>query len=572
MNDFLLEPLGVVPVIVNAGSALLPAIIAPVVSFIALLFKPRLMYQACRRRPWVPLGVLLAIVLVWMVSTLTATKPPNPQTSKPQPSAFENIDWTEVARDLIRQERLGPATAPTTAPVTPTGVPLVYRRSTDRNGHDGAASPGRLDPKPLWAKQPVNVDSKITVHYLSSPLVTARRVYTAATFISAGATNGRVICLNLDGSRHWVFEKCDADPFPKGFFSSPALSADGKYLLIGQGLHDDEDSTLYCLEAETGEVHWRVETPLHLEGSPAIHGDMVIAGAGAIEGPNGKPISDPGFVMAVRISDGKKLWQHPVVDPESSPAISPDGAVVYIGSGFNGNAVVALRTDTDEQLKAKGLSREFWKTPVPYPATGAVTLAGDLVIIGCSNCNYAKEAEGAKPGGAVVALDASTGAIRWQRDYNVLAPIAHRGGVLIVPTFDGQVIALNAADGKDIWKYLAPGKERVLTGPAFTGEHVYVVTRDGFLIVLDAKNGDQLQRHGLNRTDRPGKDGLSVSSPTVAGGRVYVGSETGGLLCFIAGKGSADIGGVGFSPPPSGGLKPTLHPEPRTLTASGGNP
>ena len=112
--------------------------------------------------------------------------------------------------------------------------------------------------------------------------------------------------------------------------------------MIGQGLHDDADCDLLCLDASSGAVRWQIKTPLHIEGSPAIFGDMVVAGAGAIEGPDHKPTTHIGMVIAVRISDGKKLWQYDMNDPESSPAIDEDGTV-YIGSGFQGNAVVALR-------------------------------------------------------------------------------------------------------------------------------------------------------------------------------------------------------------------------------------
>src|SRR5688572_14637744 len=190
--------------------------------------------------------------------------------------------------------------------------------------------------------------------YLSSPLVAGDRVYSAsATLVLSHPDKylGSIFCLNAaDGTQIWKIDKLDGEDL-KAFFSSPALTADGKYLLIGQGLHDHTNCYLICLEADTGKLHWKIQTPLHIESSPAIHGDMVVVGAGAIEGPDHKPKGDGGYVFAVRISDGKELWRHPIADPESSPAIGPDGTV-YIGSGFQGNAVVALRSETDEQLKA----------------------------------------------------------------------------------------------------------------------------------------------------------------------------------------------------------------------------
>ena len=55
------------------------------------------------------------------------------------------------------------------------------------------------------------------------------------------------------------------------------------------------------------------------------------------------------------------------------------------GAGFNGNAVVAMRGGSEEELKAKNLPRVLWKTPVAHPMTGAITLSGDLVIAGGGN-------------------------------------------------------------------------------------------------------------------------------------------------------------------------------------------
>ncbi|HEX2972781.1 MAG TPA: PQQ-binding-like beta-propeller repeat protein [Tepidisphaeraceae bacterium] len=321
----------------------------------------------------------------------------------------------------------------------------------------------------------------------------------------------------------------------KPFFSSPALTIDGKYLLIGQGLHFDADCHLLCFQAATGQLRWRIATPLHIEGSPAIHGDMVVAGAGAIEDENHKPKTDPGFVLAVRISDGQELWRYRLADPESSPAISPDG-IVFIGSGFQGNALVALRSETDPQLQKKNLDRLLWRTPLPYPITGAVTLVDDLVIVGGGNGDYITSAP--NPAGLVAALDARTGQVRWQTQLedSVLGAIAAADGKLFAPVCSGQVIALNQSDGKILWRQCVSGKAPIAAGPALAKGYVYAVSKDGYLAILDAQTGKLLERHNLNAEGMPGQSGLSLSSPTVGGGRLFVGSETGGLRCFAGGN------------------------------------
>ena len=252
--------------------------------------------------------------------------------------------------------------------------------------------------------------------FLSSPLVAGGRVYGASCQLDVTGKYGAVFCLDAQsGKPLWQTSTVTAaagagDENLKPFFSSPALTADGRFLLIGQGLHDDKDFALLCLDAASGQIRWQVKTPLHLESSPAIHGDTVVIGAGAIEGKDHKPTGDPGFVLAVRISDGKELWRHPVNDPESSPAIGEDGTV-YIGSGINGNAIVALRIEPDDELRRQNLPRQVWKTEAPYPVTGDVTLTDDLAIIGAGNGDYVYASP--QPAGVVLALDRKTGQVRF---------------------------------------------------------------------------------------------------------------------------------------------------------------
>ena len=157
------------------------------------------------------------------------------------------------------------------------------------------------------------------------------------------------------------------EPRFKPFFSSPAISADGKYLVIGQGLHEDADCELLCLETATGKVRWTVEdAAAHRIVARRSAATWSSSARARSKATSTRRPAIPGMVVAVRISDGKELWRAQVNDPESSPAIGDDGTV-YIGSGFNGNAVVALRSETDEELKARNLDRDPLADACPLP-------------------------------------------------------------------------------------------------------------------------------------------------------------------------------------------------------------
>jgi outer membrane protein assembly factor BamB len=383
----------------------------------------------------------------------------------------------------------------------------------------------------LWVFQPEDT------LFLGTTVVAGDRVFAAGSQTDLGGYTGLLACLDRKtGKPIWQITEIKGESL-RPFFSSPALSEDGKSLVIGQGLHEDRDCSLLCFAADTGQLRWAMKTPLHIESSPAVHGDFAVVGAGAVEGQDGRAVGDPGFCLAVRISDGTLLWRQPVNDPESSPAVDGDGTV-YVGSGLNGCAVVALRSESDEELAAKGLNRIVWRTAVGQPITGPITLAGDSVIVGGGNGDMVHSNRA--PQGLVAVLDRKTGTLLWQTrlDDAVLGGIACKDGVLICPVRTGDVAALSLKDGSPLWKTRISGSSPVLGGCAFTGKRVYATSSDGTLAALDSRDGKVLEKICLNDQARPGTS-LTLASPRVVDGCILVGSETGGLRC-LSGAGSAD--------------------------------
>jgi outer membrane protein assembly factor BamB len=448
-----------------------------------------------------------------------------------------DADWTSVALELIKIESRQPSERPSAEKSPPVesaaAAPLLYRANPSRTGAVDASGPHGL--KERWRFEIENAAM------LSSPLIAGDAVFGAFTVIDPPSSYGGVFRLDVEtGEERWILEYADAAKKKdfRGFFSSPALSADGGRLVIGQGLHPDSNVDLLCIDTATGALLWTLRTPVHFESSPVIDGNVVLVGAGAIEQPpdmkpRGDPagIGNPGYVVAADLETGRELWRYAVNDPESSPIVA-DG-VVFVGSGFNGKAVVALRTAPDEKLRELSQERLLWKTATPHPATGAVTLAGDLVLVGCGNGDYVFAAP--KPEGNVIALDRRTGEIRWNAPQPdaVLGAVAVADGVAYAPIRNGDVVALQLATGKEIWRRSVTGRP-IFSGPAVSGSKLYITTQDGYLAVLNIASGEILEKHYINSPTRPGEQGLSLSSPFVANGLVVVGSETGGVVCFGA--------------------------------------
>ena len=57
--------LAVVPIVVNAGAALLPAILAGVTTFVALLFKPKELARTCKEKPLIPVMIVVLGLGIW---------------------------------------------------------------------------------------------------------------------------------------------------------------------------------------------------------------------------------------------------------------------------------------------------------------------------------------------------------------------------------------------------------------------------------------------------------------------------------------------------------------------------
>ena len=451
-----IEPLlvqGVVPIVAGAGAALLPMIIAGVVGFAALLLRPKELFSRCRQRPGMSLGIAFALAFIgagiwWLMTPSNAGRQrPVAQTNG---SSGSITDWREVALAIIAREKQGEA--PTTAvidqqlfaPSTNITLPVIFRSNNLRTGWDGGPAPRSLINSGSWL-DPIQRERGMV---LCSPVVTGKRVFFGTCIMDTNGSYGVLMSLDADTlAPVWsvpLISDADGEHEVKGVYSSPAVSADGKHVVFGQGLHPDTNCHLVCLDTQTGVQKWSYLTPLHLESSPTIAGDVVVIGCGAIEGPNHKPVSEAGYVVGVGLVDGKERWRVDIADPESSPAVVDD--IAYIGSGFNGNAVCAIR------LGEQVTERLLWKTAMPYPMLGAVTVAGDLIIISGGNCDAVYSDP--NPAGLIVALDRATGAIRWQidTDNTVLGAIAVHEGVGIACVLDGSVIKFEVATGEKIWK------------------------------------------------------------------------------------------------------------------------
>jgi len=488
----LLQPLGVIPVLINPIAVLLAVLPGMFMALISL-FKPKSLKAGIIMlwRLKFPLaGVALAIYGLRLgVAAILPDR--GPQTGAAEAA---DRDWPHFRGDIQRRGWV----------------------------KDGAGDPvhGGIN----WSFREGN-----NQWFIASPAVVGNRVYIPSVTVGAfGGLSGAIYCLDADtGALVWKGGPSDF----RGSFSSAVVKGDR--LLVGEGLHITKDARAICMDISdeaNPRVLWTFRTKSHIEGTPTIDQGRVFFTAG-----------DDG-IYGLDLETGEKLWHLPgdqFNDPETS-ILAHDGKV-YIGLGFGryGQAIVQVDGATGEVLH---------RIETPYPVFGPPAIHGDLLYFGMGNGDFvfsaedrvdyvldilrrqglSEEALAARratlgPGGAVRAVNRHTMETVWEFpvDRSVLSSItvtpeglyfASRTGGIYHLDFEGNRLA-----------YWNSG-EPVLSSLSVTEEHVYVVTSGGMLYVL---NSDDLSPVWDLRL---GSGSMFFSSPAVARGQIIVGTETAGVV------------------------------------------
>lgn len=138
--------------------------------------------------------------------------------------------------------------------------------------------------------------------------------------------------------------------------------------------------------------------------------------------------------------------------------------------------------------------------------------------------------------GMLRAYDANSGAVLWTASFKVDGDGAssvfgggasYDGGRVYVTTGVGEVAALDATNGSQIWKVKPAGPMR--GSPTIAFNAVFVMTQDNQIISLNAPDGAVL----WNQTASVGQSGVfGVAAPAAGQGSVISGFSTGELIAY----------------------------------------
>src|ERR1044071_4926851 len=242
---------------------------------------------------------------------------------------------------------------------------------------------------------------------------------------------------------------------------------------------------LVALSLQNGSVYWKFPTGNPIgESSPAYSNGVVYIG------------DLGGWLNAINAADGKKLWAFKAnSEIKSSPVVVGDS--VLIGS-YDAN-LYCLSTRDGSLL---------WKFKTNGPVHSTPSIADGMAFIaGCDELFRAIRIEDGKE-----VFNVSSGA------YTGASP-ALKDGSAFYGTFDNEVLSVNLAAKQITWRYEHPQRKfPFYSSAAVTSDRVVIGGRDKMI-------------HGLTMQGKVVWTFMTrarvESSPAIAGGRVFVGSNDG---------------------------------------------
>jgi outer membrane protein assembly factor BamB len=425
--------------------------------------------------------------------------------------------------------------------------------------------PGPAVPRVLWAY-------KAKENYVASPTPGDGLVFVSGL----GAYNtGLFRCLSLRaGLRERVLWSKSAPFIKRPTVCSPALT--GGLVIFGDGMHQTDDAWLYGLRADTGRLVWQLPVPgklVHLEAAPTVdRGSLYVCGGAAgvlCLALDRVMLGNEEMDLAQAQERMDKAWQELKTRYEAELARHPDFAVppdedalpkpapkirwqkgrdswhVDAPTAVSGSKLLVTSCFLDEEkvgnralicLRAES-GESVWETPLNINPWAGPTVAGGIILAGCSSIasdpSLVKQAAG-----EVVAADRGTGQVKWRQSVpgGVLSPVAVSNEIAFFTATDGKLRAVDVTTGAEKWTYDVGAP--CFAGPAVAGVTVYAVDLKGVLHAVNARDGKRRWMMDVPGAAEVFAPGMVYGSPVVADGRIYLGT------CNVHGGGAGADGAL----------------------------
>ncbi|MEZ5856521.1 MAG: PQQ-binding-like beta-propeller repeat protein [Hyphomicrobiaceae bacterium] len=322
----------------------------------------------------------------------------------------------------------------------------------------------------------------------ASPIVADGRIYTLDT-------RAVVTAFSPSGSVAWrVSAVPTGEKDYKGY--GGGLAADGGRLFVATGF-----GYVFALDSQTGKKLWEKNLLSPIRSSPTAAGGRVFV------------LASDGMTRALSAADGAELWTHQglveraALLTNASPAVEGETVVVPYPSG----EVVALNISTGQPVWTETLARTRLTSSL-----GSMTDAARPVIDGDTVFSVGHS-------GRMAATGLRGGERLWALNVPGIQAPAVAGETVFVVDTGGQLMAVTRKTGQVVWTAKLPGTS-TWSGPVAAGNRLWLTSNKGQLVGVDAATGKVSAQINIGAP--------SYIAPIVAGGRLYVLTDTARLLAF----------------------------------------
>jgi outer membrane protein assembly factor BamB len=352
-----------------------------------------------------------------------------------------------------------------------------------QTGGSASKSYGHLalaeNPTKVWTAQVAGSTNRMRL--ASAPVVGSGKLF-------AEGTDGVIVAFDkATGARLWTRGEDDMtkDEAPSAFGGGVSYEAGRVYATNGIG-------DVKALDAETGEVVWKVKPAGPMRGSPTIaFGQLFV-------------MTQDNQIISLNINDGSLVWDESGSNTQSGVfgVAAPAAGQGTIVAGYSSGELTAYRYENGRSLWSDALARTNISTTV----------------------------------GSITDIDAD--------------PIIDSGRVYALGQ-GGRMAAYELVTGQRIWELNLAG----ISTPAIAGEWIFTLTDDARLLAIARSSGrvrwiTQLQGF---KDEKDKKGPIFWTGPVLAGGHLWVASSRGELWKVSAGEGSAamfaDVGQPVSLPP-----------------------
>jgi outer membrane protein assembly factor BamB len=323
------------------------------------------------------------------------------------------------------------------------------------------------NPTKVWTAKIAGSSNRMRL--ASSPVVGSGKLY-------AEGTDGVIVAFDKNtGAKLWTRGDADmtSDQAPAEFGGGVSYEAGKVYATNGVG-------EVKAMNAETGEVLWKVKPAGPLRGSPTIaFGQLFV-------------MTQDNQLISLNINDGSLVWDESGSNTQSGVfgVAAPSAGQGTIVAGYSSGELSAYRYENGRVLWSDALARTSISTTV----------------------------------GSITDIDAD--------------PIIDSGRVYALGQ-GGRMAAYELVTGQRIWELNLAG----ISTPAIAGEWIFTLTDDARLLAIARSNGRVrwiTQLEGFKNEKK--KEGpIFWTGPVLAGGQLWVASSRGELWKVSAGEGSASL-------------------------------